>query len=86
MSNDGRRTIVRKKGQPVIYVRCDKAMYGGTVTAPLLLYKKTIGHLIECGFEMNPYEPCFWNEMMDRSQFTVVFHIDDMKLSRKDSE
>ena len=37
----------------VIYVKCDKAIYG-TVTGVALSFKKLIGHLVDWGFEMNP--------------------------------
>ena len=38
---------IRYKGEnPVIYVNCDKAIYG-TVTAALLSYKKLVGHLMD---------------------------------------
>jgi len=67
-------------GRPVIYVLCNKAIYG-TITAALLSYKKLIGHLSEWGFEMNPYEPCCWNKMINGKQATIVFHVDDLKLS-----
>ena len=40
----------------VIYASCDKAIYG-TVISALLSYKKLIEHLLDWGFEMNPYEP-----------------------------
>ena len=44
----------------VIYVSCDKIIYG-TVTAALLSYKKSLGHLMDWGFEMNSYKPCCWD-------------------------
>ena len=63
----------------MIYVNCDKAIYG-TVTAALLSYKKLAGHLMDWGFEMNPYEPCCWNKIVNGDQITIVFHVDDLKL------
>jgi hypothetical protein len=68
----------RKK--PVIFVLCNKAIYG-TLNAALLAYRKLIGHLSEWGFKMNPYEPCCWNKMVEGKQCTAVFHVDDMKIS-----
>ena len=35
---------------------------------------------------MNPYEPCCWNNMVNGEQFTIVFHVDDIKLSHKNSK
>ena len=68
------------RGKSLIYVKCSKAIYG-TVNAALLSYKKLIGHLSGWGFEMNPYDPCCWNQIVNGKQMTVVFHVDDMKLS-----
>ena len=33
---------------------------------------------------MNPYEPCCWNKKENGKQITVVFHVNDMKLSHED--
>ena len=71
------------RGRPVIFVLCDKAIYG-TVKAALLSYRKLTGHLTDWGFEMNPYDPCCWNKMIKNNQVTVVFHVDDLKISCKD--
>ena len=32
---------------------------------------------------MNPYEPCAWNKMIQGTQLTVLFHIDDLMISHK---
>ena len=36
------------------------------------------------GFEVNPYAPCVANKMVDGSQCTVAWHVDDLKVSHKD--
>ena len=33
---------------------------------------------------MNPYDPCVANKMVDGYQMTVVWHVDDLKVSHKD--
>ena len=35
---------------------------------------------------MNPYEPCCWNRMINREQFTIVIHVDDLKPCHKKKE
>ncbi len=35
---------------------------------------------------MNPYDPCVWNKIMNGKQLTIVFHVDDCKLSHVDSK
>ena len=34
---------------------------------------------------MNPYDPCVANKMVNGKQFTVVWHVDDLKVSHADS-
>ena len=33
------------------------------------------------GFQMNPYDACMANKMINSKQFTVVWHVDDLKAS-----
>ena len=35
---------------------------------------------------MNPYKSCCWNKMINGESFTIVFHVDDLKLGHKDSK
>ena len=48
--------------------------------AALLFWKDLTGYLIEQGFELNPYNECVANKQIDRSQCTVLWHVDDMKI------
>jgi hypothetical protein len=52
----------------------------------LLFYKKLRGDLIETGFEINPYDPCVANRVVDGKQQTVTWHVDDLKSSHVDSK
>ena len=36
------------------------------------------------GFEVNPYDPCVANKIVDGTQMTVCWHVDDLKLSHAD--
>ena len=38
------------------------------------------------GFEINPYDPCVANKMINGSQMTVTWHVDDLKISHKESD
>ena len=60
-----------------------KAIYG-TLKAALLFYKKWRKDLESIGFEVNPYDPCVANKIIDGKQFTVVWHVDDLKISHED--
>ena len=51
------------------------------MVASLLFYCKFTKSLIEKGFELNPYDPCVANKMIEGKQMTICFHVDDCKLS-----
>lgn len=72
------------RGNKVLYVRLKKALYG-LLKSALLFYRKLWGDLSSLGFEINPYDPCVANKMVDGSQMTVCWHVDDLKLSHADA-
>jgi hypothetical protein len=74
---------VGAKNQPVLYVELQKALYGCLPSA-LLFYLKFVGDIESKGFELNPYDPCVANKVIHEKQFTVVWHVDDIKLSHED--
>ena len=78
--------ITYERGHKILYVQVLKAIYGMLQSA-LLFYKKVKNDLVNSGFEINPYDPCVANKMVKGSQMTVVWHVDDMKVShaRKDA-
>jgi hypothetical protein len=36
------------------------------------------------GFKVNPYDPCIANRILNRTQHTVTWHVDDLKSSHAD--
>ena len=36
------------------------------------------------GFEMNPYDPFIANKMVKGKQMTIIWHVDDLKISHRD--
>ena len=79
-----RKYITIENGRVVLYVEALKAIYG-TLKAALLFYKKLVKELKSIGFEINPYDPCVANKMINGKQCTVVWHVDDLKFSHKDT-
>lgn len=71
---------IGKNGKAILYVVLQKALYGCLKSA-LLFYKKLVADLMEEGFELNLYEPCIANKMVNGKQFTIIWHVDDLKLS-----
>ena len=59
-----------KKGNNQLLVQCKNALYG-IMVASLLYYRKFVKSLKKEGFELNPYDPCISNKMIDGSQKTI---------------
>ena len=66
-----------------MYVRLSKTLYG-MLRATLLFYKRLRKNLKNMGFEVNPYDPCVANMMMNGAQRTVCWHLGDLKVSHID--
>ena len=66
-----KKHLRKENGRPVIYVVCNKAIYG-TLNAAILAYKKLTKYFVEWGFKMNPYNPCLWNKNINGKQFTII--------------
>ena len=75
--------VVMENGQEVIYVHITKAFYG-LLLSVLQFYKKLSMDLIKQGYKINPYNPCVANKIIDETQHTVTWHINDLKFSHKD--
>jgi hypothetical protein len=76
---------VGSDNQPVLYVKLQKALYG-CLRSALLFYQKLLKDLEDNGFELNPYDPCVANKVINRKQFTITWHVDDLKLSHVDAK
>ena len=76
--------ITSSKGEPMLYVRLSKALYG-LLQSALLFYCKLRSELEDYGFTVNPYDPCVANKMINGKQITVTWHVDDLKISHMDS-
>ena len=76
----GRCTVTTKKGKRILYAKANKAIYG-TLKAALLFWKKLSDQLIKWDFETNDYDPCTMNKMVNGKQLTIIWHVDDLKIS-----
>jgi len=72
--------VTWEKGKMVLYVRLKKALYG-TLQAALLFWKLLSSKLQEWGYVINPYDWCVANKVIDGKQCTIVWHVDDLKIS-----
>ena len=75
------QVMVKEGNKHVIYAKLDKALYG-TLQAVFLFWKKIKSFFVEKhGFASNPYDGCVVNKMINGSQCTIGWHVDDIKLS-----
>jgi hypothetical protein len=70
-------------GKKVSYAETMKATYG-TLNASLLFWIKLSGSLTKMGFTFNPYDRCCMNKQVDGNQCTILWHVDDIKVSHVD--
>ena len=76
--------FIKCNGELVLYVEALNALYD-IMKAALLFYLKFVKNLKNIGFELNPYDPCVANKVVDGAQLTVVWHVDDLKVSNVDA-
>lgn len=74
-----------EKGKKVLHVRCLRAIYRCIESALLQcnLFSKT---LVDMSFEINPCDKCVANKMVNGKQMTIVWYVDDCKVSHVDAE
>jgi hypothetical protein len=70
--------------QPILYVKLQKALYG-CLRSALLFYEKLVRDLKLQVFKINQYDPCVANKLVNGEQFTLTWHVDDIKMSHNDS-
>jgi hypothetical protein len=71
---------ITKDGKKVVFL---KALYG-TVRAARLFWENLSGKLNDYGFKVNDYDACVMNKMINNTQCTIVWHVDDLKISHTD--
>ena len=75
--------MVTKGNQKVLYVHVTQAIYGMLVST-MLSYHKLTKALLSYGFELNPYDPCVANKMINSEQLTICCYVDNLKSSHID--
>jgi hypothetical protein len=77
-----RKCVKDENGKTVVHVELLKALHG-TLKAALLFWKLLSSKLTSWGFEINPHDWCVANKMID-GKCTVLWHVDDLKISHVD--
>ncbi len=50
----------------------------------LLFYRKLVADLLSLDFEINPYDPCVANKLINDKQMTICWHVDDLFIGHED--
>jgi hypothetical protein len=82
---DYRKFVTYENGKKVLYLQLLKAIYG-CIQSALLWYELLTSTLKGMGFELNPYGACVANKMVDGKQGTIVWYVDDTKISHVDNK
>jgi len=69
-----------KQEKQMLYVKLRKALYG-TLQAALLFWQLLSDTLIDWGFRLNEYDKCVTNKIINGKQCTIIWHVDDLKIS-----
>ena len=73
-----------EKGEQLMYMELLKALYG-TLRAACLFWQKLSKQLIDMwGSTPNKYDDCVVDKTINGHQMTVVWHVDDLKVSHVD--
>jgi hypothetical protein len=80
-----RKYVQMENGKQVLYLELRKALYG-TLKAALLFWKRLTSELESWGFVINPYDWCVANKDINGSQCTILWHVDDLKISHVDPD
>ena len=54
------------------------------LVSAMLFYCKLTKALLSYSFELNPYDPCVANKIINGEQITICWHVDDLKSSHID--
>jgi hypothetical protein len=83
--SDYKKFVCYKNGKKVLCLELLKALYG-CIQSALLWYELFSSTLQGMGFELNLYDAFVANKVIDGKQCTIVWHVDDTKISHEDSK
>ena len=75
--------VIKENGKKVLYVKILRAIYG-CIESALLWYELYAKTLKGMNFKLNPYDRCVANKMINGKQYTIVWYVDDNKISHVD--
>jgi hypothetical protein len=85
VNSEWKELVIEENGKKVLYLQLKKALYG-CIKSAILWYECFAGQLQKMGFELNPYDPCIANKMINGKQCTIAWYVDDCKISHVGSK
>lgn len=80
-----RKYIIMPNKTPILYVRLRKSLYG-TLNAALLFWQYLSDKFRTWGFTTNKYDTCVMNKIINGNPCTILWHVDDIKISHRDPD
>jgi hypothetical protein len=77
--------VTEERGEKILYLKVLQAIYG-CIESALLWYNLFATTLQGMGFEINPYDRCVANKIIDGKQCTIAWYVDDNKISHLDEK
>ena len=68
-----------ENGQELLYLHLQKYLYR-TLWSALIFYKKILKDMESQGFELNLYDPCVVNKMVNGKQIMIVYQVDYLNI------
>ena len=83
VNKDFEKYVTYENNRKVLYLRVLRALYG-CICSALLWYELFTTILQKEGYVLNPYDRCVANKVINNEQCTLVWYVDDNKVSHKD--
>ena len=77
--------VIVENRKKVLYLQLIKALYG-CIKSALLWYECFTKCLFDMGFTLNNHDQCVANKTIEGSQCTIVWYVDDNKISHASSK
>ena len=79
------KNVIYEHGKKVLYMEILQAIYG-CIESALRWYELYSETLVKEGFKINPYDKCVANKLINGKQCTIVWYVDDNKVSHVDNQ
>ena len=78
-----KKYVCYENGMKTLYLKLLRALYG-CIESALLWYELFTSKLQKMGFALNAYDKCVANKVVNEKQCTILWYVDDVKVSHVD--